>query len=296
MQIIAAHKDFHAAQCDFALETEGSADFFLVGESQLVVVFAAGKMQLVAHAKKKILRLLELGDVTGTHNAAQGQRVKVLGIDLDPGDPAGRVDVPQTSFTLLHLGFEQIHRPAVALVAQTAFLLLVLNKSSHPSLDQLFFQYLFKVTVKRKIPAQKTRIQDRRLDLQVGTEETDRLSDGSDGAADLQSRVPECVKDWFRDRIEKQQIDVRLGVELAAPEAALGDHRAARRLAGKAAAEIIACSRINVAHQMVHDRRVSRDDLHPATAASMFFQQKLPCLLNVAARQPDQVGVLLRFF
>jgi hypothetical protein len=188
------------------------------------------------------------------------------------------------------------------LVAGAALAELLPNKPLHAFADQPRFHFFVEVFVERIIAAEKARVEKRRAHLHIDGGQARAFRDPSRRMADLQRRVPKGVKQFFGERfderrnlpaVEKQQIDIRLRVEFAAPVAALRDQSKTATRRGKLLGVLRADGREKMPNQMIHDRGPGRGDLQPACAAAMSVKQGPPAMIDVLARRAFQVMIIL---
>src|SRR5581483_11008414 len=305
VQIIAAHEDFDAAQRALAFEAERRADFFLVLEGELVLVFAGGEVKLVAHPEEKILGLLQLRDIGGADDAVQRQGFDVLNLETGARDPARGLQIAQPALAFLYVGLDQIDRAAKLLVAQARFFELLADKALDAVFHQARLDLFLEVFVQRKIAAEKARVEQRGAHFHVALGQAHAVGDAPGGVADLKAGVPQGVEQLLGDRfdkrrnlpdVEKQQIDVRLRIELAAAVAALGDQRDPA-VGGRELLAVVGADRSEqVADQMIHHRGPRRSDFQAAGAAAVALEQRAPAVVDVTARLALEIGLGLRAF
>ena len=182
------------------------------------------------------------------------------------GNPEQRVQVPQPAFAVLDVRFDQIARLSAAPDAVFAFRELggdeIGGGVAHDFVVKARHQFVEQLAVAE----QKARFENGGADRHVRLRLADAFIDRAGGVADLQPRIPQGIKNRFRNQLapgglfvrkQKQEIDVGAGRLQAAAVAAGRDD-------GHAFAFRWIVRRILVARKFVQDA----DDLvfHPAKA------------------------------
>ena len=216
-------------------EAEGGREPILELEGEQVLMRAGGEVHRVPHSPEEIERLLELEHVPLADHAERHQLAEAPHLEAHLRHPERSVEVPKAPLPFLQLGLEKIDgipRPSVPLAVLGELLLEERGRVLGPYLLE---HAGLELAVEGLVAGEVARVEDGGLDLHVARRETCRLPDVAEGVSDRQAGIPQGVEDHLPDRldvgvhlpgIEEEEVDVRAGVQLAAPVPALGDHRA----------------------------------------------------------------------
>ena len=154
-----AHEYFDRFEAAFALKTQRLTHFLLFFESQLILVFAGRKMQLVADSQEEIMRGLQFRDIRRVDDALGRQLIEIFHLHFDPRHPTRGMDIPQPSLALLDVRFQQINRTAVAGMPCVVFGELFADKSVDPFSGQAALDGFFKFVVEGLVTADVSAIE-----------------------------------------------------------------------------------------------------------------------------------------
>ncbi len=169
-------------------------------------------------------------------DALHDQLAHALHLVLHLREPHRGVDVAQAARSLLELRLEEKDRVAVALMAVAALGELLAIEARGVLLQHLGLHRLLEAGVEHVVAAQVAGVEQRRLHLQVLLRQAGAGADRAARVTDGETGVPERVEDALGDgldvgvhppRVEHEEIDVGLGVQLAPAVAPLRRDRAA---------------------------------------------------------------------
>jgi hypothetical protein len=150
------------------------------------------------------------------------------------GDPEEGVEIAQAALALLDVGLEGVAGIAHAAVALVAFGELGLGEGEAGAGDDLLGVAPPQLLIERLLAADVAGLQQVGADGEVGLGLAQALVDRAGGVADLQAEIPEVIEDVFDHLLavggelvgqQEQDIDIRLGRQLAPAIAADGDDR-----------------------------------------------------------------------
>ncbi len=210
----------------------GVGDAALEFEGQLVVAALAQVMHLAAEAEDEIVGGLDLLALAALEQAGFLEAEGVLDSPLELGDPEEVLIVAEAAAAGLDVRL--LDEDGAAQLLVPLFLLgdapgdVGLRLSLHAFLGKRLFELLPELFV----PGEEAALEQGGLGLQVGVGLVDQFGEGAGGVADLEADVPEHVQDLLDHvldqavlglpalGIEEEDIDVAVGIELPAPEAA----------------------------------------------------------------------------
>ncbi len=240
--VVVAHERLHLAQDGAVLVAEGVGDLGLQPQGEHVAGALLQVVKLGAHAQQEIVGAVELLALGGGEQRRVDEGLGVGQPALDAADPEQVLVIAQAAAAALDVGLLEkggVARFFMALVlvadapGQVVFFLAV---QAAPLEGLLVFGE------ERLVAGQPARFQQRGLGAQVVVGLGHDLLQRARGVADLEADVPKHVEDMLDDVVDllgflrrgglvkEENVDVAVGIELAAAEAAHGHERDGRRL------------------------------------------------------------------
>ena len=156
--------------------------------------------------------------VFAAENALFDKLADVIGGMNIFGDPEQGMQVTQTAFTVLDIGFDHIAAFAGATVAIVALGQLRCHKVCSRAIKQVLAQPDFQLTEQKLIATDKAGLQHRGADRHVLAGGAQALRNGARGVANFQPHIPQHIEHVFNhalsprrvfDGTHKHQIDIR---------------------------------------------------------------------------------------
>ena len=300
VQVVGPHERLHLAQPLLPLETQLPGGVLLGLEGQPVLVPSGQEMQLVSGAPEEVPPALQGGRVPGLQQARSRQVPEPDGAALGAGDPHGGMDVAQAALALLHVGLQQEHRLAVPLAPPSVLTDLGLDEPVAGASAELPPHHLLQVPVQARIAAHVAHVHQGRLDHVVAPGVARALRHRPGGVAHRQAGVPQGVEYLLGDElhvrgrapaVEKEDVDVRMGIQLAPPVSALG-HQGATALHPRARGAALVHGRLEQPPQEAIDHLpVSPHHVRARGPGPVGLQQPLPPQVDVAPHPVPRHGV-----
>ena len=269
MQVVVAHEALDAEGVALALVAEVLGDARLQVAGEHVVLVAGEEVQLVADAPQKRQRRVGAGLLARRDEAVVGQLAQRAGPELGRAQPHGGVHVAQAAGRLLDVGLADVGGGAELAVA-----LLALGQRHGQELAEVVAvdvvaEHSPEAREELAVTVDEPRLLHRGPAGEVGAGHCHAVLERAQAVADLQAEIPQRIEQLLhqplhegrqRAVVDHHDVDVRRGMELAAPVAAeRDDHERGRGLAGGAAVgDAQARQR---AHEVVDEARVRPDGL-----------------------------------
>ena len=269
-------------------------------EAQQVVFGALHQVEPVADPPQEAARRVHVGQAGLRHDALDDQVAQVGELELDLGQPPGRMQVAQPAAAVLDVGLQQIQRVAVLPVAGAALPGLGLEERGAALADHVAGDRGAKLLGQGRIPADEPAVEQRGADFEVAVGVPQTLADVPHRVADLPARVHQAVVQALPDRlrvwrdlpvVQEQQVDVRVRAQFPAPVAAQCEDAAALVQAHVAARVQAGRRGEDVFHETVHERRMQMHDVPSAVPAGVPLGQRPPDFFPVTFGDPAQVPV-----
>lgn len=234
LQEIVLHEPLHGPLALGVLVAEDARDLDLGVEGQLLHCPAGDEVQVDADRPEKARGAAEGGVFLGGEDAEGDQVFAGLGPVEVFRNPEQGLEIAQAALAFLHVGFEQVARAALPLMALGALLELQLDEFRAGAGEEVMPQPVVQRLGQRDPAPEKAVLQQRRADRGVLAGLPQAFVDGADGLADLQLEVPQAVEHRLDQALapgrllvgrDEEQVDVREGRHLAAAVAADRDHR-----------------------------------------------------------------------
>jgi hypothetical protein len=300
--VILAHEGLDAPQDRSVLVAEAVRDLALQPQGEDVPRALLLVMQFRADAQQLVVRAVELLALGGGQHAGLDEVLHGAEAALHPAEPDQVLVIAQAAAAALDVRFLQedgVARlgVAVGLVGHAPleeFLLVAVHAAAGEDFLELGEEGL--------IAAEEARLQQRGFRAQIGVGLRDQLGQRARGVAHLEADVPQDIEHVLDDvvdlrgelrvvvRMQEEDVDVAVGIELAAPEAAHGQQRDARRVVQVRLAMGLPGAGPDVAQ---HDGDHVRPALAQiASAAAALVLQLDPVLLELeeAAVDVEEVG------
>src|SRR5262245_9458521 len=241
VEIVVAHEPLDAEALALVDVAEVLGDPRLQVASEDVVLVAGQEVERVARAPQERERLVGQGLLAGGDEPPVGELTQRARLELGGTQPHGRVHVAQAARGLLHVRLADVGRGAVLAIP-----LVALGQSRGEELLEVapvhvLAEHAAEVPEEPAVAGHEPRLLHRRTARQVRARHGDAVVEGTQAVADLQPEVPQRVQQLLGHPldvrgqfavVDDHEVDVRRGVQLAAPVAAEGDQD--ERLGGEA--------------------------------------------------------------
>ena len=214
-------------------ETELLSHCPLVVEQDPVFLATGEHMQRETDLPQPLLAEDECLVLLVGEKAVVDKRAEGFCAEITLGDPADHLNVAQSARPLLDIGFEIVRR-VVVLQMPLVLLLHLGGKENVGWPDPVGRGALNHGVEQCPLPGHMTGLEQVRGNADVLLGERDAFRDRANALADFQADIPQ-QHDEFRDRLgqelvalfrdQKQQVDIRCGVQFGAPVAADCDER-----------------------------------------------------------------------
>ncbi len=215
------------------LVAEQLRELDLVVEQQPVLAPAGEHVQTEPHFPQERLAGLELAQFLARQESVRHQFIEGVGAEMPLRHPADGLDVAQSPGARFDVGLEVVGGVEIAVVALGLFLDLGLEKILRRP-QPVGRERAAHAGEQRLGSGQQARLEQRGGDADVGEALALAIVDRTHAVSDLEADVPEEGQEFFDVRLpiggialrqEHHDVDVRAGMQLAAPVAADRDQR-----------------------------------------------------------------------
>ena len=196
-----------------------------------VLLHPVREVKLAAHAKVEAIGLAECLDLLGVESTVRRDRIERAVPTADSLDPKNALNVAETARSFLEVGFRHPQRAARSEEGLVELLELLAREPFSSAFAEPIDRAPLESLVERRASDQEPVLEEGRSRNVVLGHEAVAVGDGADRVAELKPTVPEHsdeLFDLFLRRFaiaQEEEIDVRVGAELAAPVSANGDQR-----------------------------------------------------------------------